>query len=196
MSMSGELYWGVIQTYVGQETRAIRHLDQQEYASLCPRIIVDPAVGPRPMFPGYVFVEIDLGRSWTPIRNTPGVLRLLLSQRSSIAPYPERVPEIFIESLKSCLLLDAHTREGTEVVRAGTVVRALRGALTGHDAIVTWSRERRLGLLFQIFNRQVEVEFALEDVQLPPQEGLIRRVYEGGNRPLPKYVRRPVKLRL
>jgi transcription antitermination factor NusG len=51
-----------------------------------------------------------------------------------------------------------------------TRVRITRGALQNHEAIVRWSTEERAGLLFQILNREVEIEFSVEEIERIPEE--------------------------
>src|SRR6185436_2874335 len=117
----------------------------------------------RPMFPGYAFVRI-VGDAWGPICNTFGVIRLLTGCGGGDARRPQQISDDFISSMRSCVLDDPDA--ALPVLDPGTLVRVTRGPLLSNVAAVRWSREDRLGLLFSLLGRQVEIEFSLADVEL------------------------------
>lgn len=78
--------WTVVATPRGKEKYAQVNLERQGFAVYCPmvrkRVKHARSVSEvlRPMFPGYLFVQIDQeGNSWRPILSTAGVRALLRS---------------------------------------------------------------------------------------------------------------------
>ncbi|QKZ07101.1 MULTISPECIES: transcription/translation regulatory transformer protein RfaH [Pseudomonas] len=72
--------WYLIQTKPRQEARAEEHLARQHFECFRP---LKPALDkPRKaaeeeLFPGYLFIRLDQGDSWYPIRSTRGVCRIV-----------------------------------------------------------------------------------------------------------------------
>ena len=72
-------YWCAVNTQVNAEDKAVFHLMRQGFKVLLPKHLKrrsharKVAWVPRPLFPGYLFVEIDPERSpWRAIRSTVG----------------------------------------------------------------------------------------------------------------------------
>ncbi|MGI4838693.1 MAG: transcription/translation regulatory transformer protein RfaH [Janthinobacterium lividum] len=92
--------WYLIQTKPRQEARAEEHLLRQQFECYRPvqpqavtsktRRIVDEA-----LFPGYLFIRMDLSHSWYPIRSTRGVSRIV-----SFGNTPCPVPDALIEQIQ------------------------------------------------------------------------------------------------
>ena len=84
------------------ETKASFHLDRQGFSIYCPRYLKQRRHARRvdkiaaPLFPGYVFVAIDLAtQRWPAIDSTIGVARLVRN-----GDRPAAVPQLVIEALK------------------------------------------------------------------------------------------------
>ena len=96
--------WYVVQTRPREESTALFHLRRQGFESYLPRFLkrrrharkVDLA--PSPLFPGYLFVAIDLAAArWRSIHGTIGVNRLVCNGETP-APVPVGVVEQIQES--------------------------------------------------------------------------------------------------
>lgn len=172
--MDNVAFWAVVQTYSLQERRAEDNLRRQGFETLFPVVVEDAVPGVirrRPMFPGYGFVLLPDDGTWGPINSSPGVIRLLTARSGDRDYVPQRVPDGEIAGLLACVERDDR---GRPVVREGARVRVrTRGSLL-HDreAVVKWSAGQRLGLLFAILGREVEVEFFLSDVDVDPADVL------------------------
>lgn len=77
---AGLFDWYVIRTHYAQEDRAQLNLTRQEYETILPqaRVLKRRANGLlieriRPLFTGYLFVGVVLGKRWQPIASTYGV---------------------------------------------------------------------------------------------------------------------------
>lgn len=95
--------WYLIQTKPRQEARAEEHLMRQQFECYRPvqaqaaaskaRRLVDEA-----LFPGYLFLRMDLSNSWYPIRSTRGVSRIV-----SFGGMPCPVPDALIQQIQQRL---------------------------------------------------------------------------------------------
>lgn len=158
--------WACAQTYPLQEARALRHLKQQKFEAFFPFFFSSDKRGTqvriRPLFPGYIFVDIPDTRRWTVIQNTRGILKLLTTTACGDGyRQPVRMPKSFIDSLSRCFIPN---KEYGELAK-GTLVEIKGGSLEGRSAIVAWSENDRVGILLQMLGRQVEIEFAVDEVK-------------------------------
>lgn len=160
-----DTFWAVAQVYSNQEQRAIINLQRQHFRCFYPFFFgttEKKEVKSVPLFPGYIFVEIDETQPWGHINNTYGIVRLLTTKRKGEVVV-DRIPFKFIQPLLRKLV----TNPFKEVhIPVGTAVRIQRGSLAEHQAIVTMSKEGRLRLLFQILGREVEVEIEESAVEV------------------------------
>ncbi len=108
-----------------------------------------------PLFPGYLFVELDLEReAWSPINSTYGVQRLL-----ALNARPETLHERFITDLRKIVGEDGACalppeREG---LRPGARVRVVGGPFT--DCIATilgLAPKKRVLLLLDLLGGKVK----------------------------------------
>jgi transcription elongation factor/antiterminator RfaH len=95
--------WYVVHTQPACEARAAMHLAAQGYTIFCPnsRKTVRHARKSTsklvPLFPGYLFLSLDLSRDrWRSINGTRGVLRLLTQ-----GDVPQAVPAGIVETLQA-----------------------------------------------------------------------------------------------
>ncbi len=95
--------WYVVQTQANAENKAVAHLRRQGFATYLPRYLkrrrharrVDTVAAP--LFPRYLFVEIDMAiQRWRSIYSTVGVSRLVCN-----GDCPVPVPDAVISSLRS-----------------------------------------------------------------------------------------------
>lgn len=97
------MHWYVVHTQPACEARAGMHLAAQGYTIFCPssRKTVRHARKSTnklaPLFPGYLFVSLDLSRDrWRSINGTRGVIRLLTQ-----GEVPQAVPSGIVETLQA-----------------------------------------------------------------------------------------------
>src|SRR5208282_3544054 len=95
--------WLVLTTHPHREDQAIENLMRQNFRVYCPMILKRirharrAYEAPRPLFPGYVFVEQPSQRQlWQPLRSTFGVRSVVMTGEK-----PATLPAGLIESLKA-----------------------------------------------------------------------------------------------
>src|SRR5262245_66635115 len=99
---SARTRWYVVRTHAHAEKKAALNLERQGYRVYLPRHLKQRRHArhvetvPAPLFPGYLFVAIDLiGQRSRPVMSTFGVAQLL--GRGDV---PEAVAEGFVDSLR------------------------------------------------------------------------------------------------
>lgn len=127
----GNERWFLAQTLAKSEARAEFHLGAQGFRTYLPRIQKTIRHARQlktvraPLFPGYVFVILDLGRDrWLSVRSTFGVSRLITTQDGRPIPVPVGIVESLIERSEANL-----TRLDDGLVQ-GQHVRILSGPFT------------------------------------------------------------------
>jgi len=97
--------WYVVQTLPHQELRAQHNLERQGFRVFCPKRLKTVRHARRtqtvlaPVFPGYLFVSLDVGRDrWRAISSTYGVARLICGDVMP-TPVPEGVVETMADSV-------------------------------------------------------------------------------------------------
>ena len=95
--------WYVVHTQHACEDRASMRLVAQGYHVFCPRLRKTVRHARKsenklvPLFPGYLFLRLDLSRDrWRAVNGTRGVIRLL-----TLGDMPQTVPAGIVEDLKS-----------------------------------------------------------------------------------------------
>ena len=135
------LRWYVIATYAQAERRAAHCLTQQGFHVYLPMLVVQrrdrhtPTLLHRleqPLFPAYLFVQLDLRDPWGPIRNTPGVFRLLTNADNM----PDPVPEAVILAVQAGDAIRRLPTPDTPLLRPGAPVTCLYGPFQGREAVV------------------------------------------------------------
>lgn len=158
--------WYVVRTKPRQEQIAQENLVRQGYQCFCPRIAQwRKRFGKRQLcieafFPGYLFIQLDLGLTNTaPIRSSRGV-NSLVSFGSRIMP----VPQDLIETMRQRMTDDGLVEKGESDYKYGQEVRVEEGPMVGLDAIFQTKRgEDRAVLLLNILGgkRRVELPIAV-----------------------------------
>ena len=163
------LDWFVAQIKPNQHMIAKRNLERQGVESFMPEIIkgaVSPKAGaPRrgALFPGYIFVSLDLSSStWAKVGNTRGISRLI--SFGSKLPYP--LPRSFIEDLKERVGPDGLLMPEPEVA-VGSVVRVADGPFASFiGQIVKLDDDQRAWLLLEFLGQQSKVGIGVRHLEL------------------------------
>jgi transcription antitermination factor NusG len=112
----------------------------------------------RPLFPRYGFIAFDhRDTSWSPIRNTPGVVDLVRS-----GALPAYTNAAAVERLQGLLAQTATQQPETGQWASGDAVAPSAGAFTGHPAVVISVTGQRAIIAMLLFGelRQVSVDVA------------------------------------
>lgn len=157
----GQPQWYVVQTQANAENKAVAHLARQGFATYLPRYLkrrrharrVDVVAAP--LFPRYLFVEINMAvQRWRSIYSTVGVSRLVCN-----GEYPAPVPERVVDLLKSrentsgFIQLDHRPK-----FKTGDKIRILEGAFYDCLGIYDGMSDRdRVGILLDLLGRKVRV---------------------------------------
>ncbi|QIG93413.1 MULTISPECIES: transcription termination/antitermination protein NusG [unclassified Bradyrhizobium] len=161
MAMQPDSRWYVVQTQVNAEAKAAAGLVRQGFSTYLPRYqrrrshARKVELVPRPLFPRYLFVAIDVAaQRWRAIQSTLGVSHLVC-----VGDRPAAVESGVIDTLKS--------REDEagfiQLVRRpafspGDTVRIVQGAFVDSLALVEdASDHHRVAVLLNLLGRKVRV---------------------------------------
>lgn len=152
--------WVAVNTHAHREHIAVENLRRQSFVTYCPLIARKVRRGRRldnvlrPLFPGYLFVEVQPDRQrWRPILSTIGVRALV-----RIADRPGVVPSALIEALKK-REIDGAISIAASDLSCGQSVRISHGAMAGLvGTIVELGEKQRIVLLMQLLNQEVRVQ--------------------------------------
>ena len=130
--------WYVVHTRPHQEQRAEVNLARQGYRTWLPvmersrRRAKRFESGHAPLFPGYLFVELDIGREpWRAINGTFGVKRLLAD-----GPRPRALPEEFVTALREATGADGVSSPEPPDLKPGDAVTIAIGPFVECAAVV------------------------------------------------------------
>jgi transcriptional antiterminator RfaH len=152
--------WYLVHTKGRQEDTAITNLQRQNFRCYMPMLYVEkvrrgkPAVVAEPMFPSYVFVQLDTsdnikGQSWSPIRSTLGVRDLV-----KFGGHPAKVDADLITALYGREQLQQSNPQA--LFAAGDKVVITDGPFAGIEAIYqTADAEQRSMILLSMLNKPV-----------------------------------------
>ena len=150
------MHWYVVHTKPRQEQRALLNLEQQGYSCYLPTLAVEKirqdalAVEDEPLFPRYLFIQLDAtqsGKSWSPIRSTKGVSRLV-----TFGAEPAKVDPQLIDTLRQRPAdLSA---EPQRLFNAGERVIITEGPFAGLEAVYQMTDgERRAMVLIELLSK-------------------------------------------
>lgn len=149
--------WYVAETLVGREAVAMDNLKRQDFSSFCPRYrkVTRHARQVRhilaPVFPGYIFVNLDLQRQgWRSINGTIGVKRLIGVSGSLPQAMPDWVMERLFERCENSVM---QAMEAELAPR--DVVRFVAGPFADQVAVIDrLDSKGRVCLLFDILGHE------------------------------------------
>lgn len=158
----GKADWCLVHSKTGRELLAQSNLRRQGFRTFLPLTYRTIRHARRirttvcAYFPGYLFVELNLGaQEWRCINSTVGVLRLVTSWER-----PRPAPRNLVDALRAATdqrgILDL-----SSTVEPGDVVRLSQGPFSGQLGVVqTLSGPDRVKVLLTIMNATVPVEIS------------------------------------
>jgi len=152
-------HWFLIHTKIRQENVALENLELQGYECFLPQINAEKLrngtlqVVREPLFPRYLFIRLgtDLAsQSWSPIRSTLGVSRLV-----TFGQAPAKIEEDLVSAIRTqtdtAAIQARHFNEGEAVV-------VTEGPFAGLGAIYQMaSGEGRVMVLLNLMSKQVKM---------------------------------------
>lgn len=164
--MYKEADWYLIQCKPRESFRAEMHLRNQGFECFHPtHPIKKNNAGSiqtiqAPLFPYYLFVCLTPLANWSSLRSTRGVRNVVCFNQK-----PACVQQSLIEGLmQQCVLLNQ--LEPPALFKPGDQVLIKEGCFKELQAIVTAERgEDRVMLLLNLFNRQHELEFPMNELE-------------------------------
>lgn len=152
--------WYLIHTKPRQEKRALLNLQQQGYECYLPVIASEKltrgalSIVDEPLFPRYLFILLDHGesaKSWSPIRSTKGVNRLV-----SFGVEPAKVDAGLVDMLR--INEEIIHAQPQRLFSAGDRVLVTEGAFAGIEAVYQMADgERRAMVLIELLSRPVKM---------------------------------------
>ena len=160
--------WYIVQFKRNSHRVATRNLSQQGFKTFLPlqtsarKNRTKFATNIEPLFPGYMFLSIDLGNEpWHKINSTLGVSRLICQDG-----IPMKVPEEIVSALMSRCDSSGKLLP-PETLASGASVKILSGALANFIATVeTYDSEKRIWVLMEIMGQVSRVQVALDQIKL------------------------------
>jgi transcriptional antiterminator RfaH len=155
------MHWYLIYTKPRQEKSALQNLEQQGYQCYMPLLPKEKlrqgalAVTDEPLFPRYLFINLAqdfMAKSWSPIRSTKGVSRLV-----RFGAEPAKVDDALVD------LLRAHEAsvlaEPERLFNPGERVQLTEGLFAGIEGIYQMADgDRRVMVLIELMSKKVVVQ--------------------------------------
>lgn len=162
----GRERWYAVRCHVHQEQRADAQLSNQGYQSYLPLIAKSVRHARKilnvkaPLFPGYLFVSLDITQQqWRPINSTYGVMGLIMGGES-----PRAVPHGVVEALEG-LTQDNGLIEFTPALQLGSRVHVVAGPFVGMiGELARHDGKGRIEVLLEIMGQQVRVRSEARDL--------------------------------
>lgn len=159
--------WYAIQTKARQEHIAEHNLVNQDFTTFLPRLKTTRHRRGRwqsliePLFPGYLFVELDMGvQNTAPIRSTRGVIRLVRQGNE-----PRSVPRPLIDDLIRAHQLGGEAIEPAQVFEPGDEVTLIDGPMAGLKAIFkARTSQERVILMLNMLGQDTRVTVSAHHV--------------------------------
>jgi transcriptional antiterminator RfaH len=166
--MSGQPRWYVAQTQPNAEAKAVVHLSRQGFVTYLPRYLkrrrharrVDVIAAP--LFPRYLFIEIDISiQRWRSICSTVGVSHLVCTGGAP-TPVPDQVVTLLRNREDDAGLIRLDNRPAFQV---GDEIRILEGAFCDCIGLYNGMSDRdRITILLDLLGRKVRVLVDAESV--------------------------------
>lgn len=156
-SADSSLGWYVVSTLPNQEARAQLNLARQGFLAWLPAFQRARRHARRvetvssPMFPGYLFVRLDVARqAWSRINSTYGIRKLICRGET-----PSRLPDGFVEALRADVD-EGRLQAPEDRLDPGAALRVIDGPFADCIGTLLSSASRdRVTLLLKVLGRDV-----------------------------------------
>lgn len=157
------MHWYLIYTKPRQEKCALENLERQGYRCYLPLLPKETirrgalALSDEPLFPRYLFINLAqdfMAKSWSPIRSTKGVSRLV-----RFGAEPAKVDDALVDLLRAneASLLE----EPVRLFTPGERVRFTEGPFAGIEGVYQMTDgDRRVMVLIELMSKPVPVQVA------------------------------------
>lgn len=165
-SLDQARHWFAVYTTCRHEKRVARNLGQRQIEHFLPTYRTQHtwkdgtrATLDLPLFPGYVFVHIDL-HDRVGVLEVPGVVSMIGTARQ-----PAPLPDLEVEALRAGL--DPTKAEPHPLLTVGQRVRIKRGALSGVEGIVVRKKSGlQVVLTLSLLMQSIAIEINGDDVEI------------------------------
>ena len=157
------MHWYLVHTKPRQEKCALTNLERQGYECYLPTMPSERLeqgsirLSDEPLFPRYLFIRLGQGgsaKSWSPIRSTKGVSRLV-----SFGAEPAKVDDGLVELLQARGA--AVAEQPVRLFSPGQRVQVAAGPFAGIEGIYQMAEgERRVIVLIELLSKTVPVKLA------------------------------------
>ncbi len=162
------MHWYLVHTKPRQEACALQNLNHQGYDCYLPLLSSEKILrsqiikASEPLFPRYLFIRLDTGhtaKSWTPIRSTRGVSKLV-----SFGNQPARVTDELVE------LIRARESSGEidekRLFKPGEPIRVLDGPFAGVEGIFqSLDGTQRVMILIDLMSKPLKMGVSLTSIR-------------------------------
>ncbi|MBL4692235.1 MAG: hypothetical protein JKY92_02780 [Magnetovibrio sp.] len=156
--------WFVVRSKTGAESRVEWHLNNQGFDVYLPQYQKEirharkTQIVLRPVFPGYLFVSLDVEQQrWRAINGTMGVIGLV-----QFGERPSAVSDDVVNILRS-KEVGGLVNIAPNGLKKGDIVRLREGAFADHNALLEeLSDAKRVILLLDLMGRKVRVSASME----------------------------------
>lgn len=156
--------WYVVQTYWKQERSVAERIENLGFSCYLPehvpewRALRGETLDRQPLFPKYLFVQFDIDVDpWRRIHHTTGVSHLL----GASPEFPTPIPDEVVDSLLARPEIPSFIRPPD---LTGETLRVEGGPWHAFEGVCSWSKDRRVAVLLELFGRKTLVEFRREQV--------------------------------
>jgi transcriptional antiterminator RfaH len=156
--------WYVVQCKTREDGRALEHLERQGFSCYRPTLCVEKLRQDRKvaiqqsLFPGYLFVQLDVNDNWYPIRSTRGVIQIV---RFNEHPLP--IKDEIVERIRE---RNAGAEPRMPYLEPGDRVLITDGCFADIEAIfVANDGDERVMLLMNVLHRDQSLSFPVGTVR-------------------------------
>ncbi len=161
--------WYVLQTKVRSEAVAAHNLGNQNFMTFLPMLRAQRHIRGRwqsmyePLFPGYLFIELDLEKQNTaPIRSTRGVVRLV-RLGATLQPFPESL----LHALMDAQSAGGDAIDPSKMFASGDEVAFISGPMAGIKAIFkARNSQERVILLLNVLGTETQVNVSPHQIKV------------------------------
>ena len=153
--------WYVVYTQVNKELEALNHLERQGYLVYLPRHLKMRKHArktervPRPLFPRYLFINMDVNDSaWRAINSTRGVVKLIC-----LGDEPASLPRGLVEEIRGREDQDGWVRPNISgAFNKGDRVQVTEGAMCDQVGLFQGATDGdRVVVLFKLLGRELKL---------------------------------------